>query len=347
MENDSLIQNIHYLYVIAFILACILSLLLCPVFRKIALHYHIMDHPNLSIKSHAKSTPYLGGAGIILAFLLSIVMILFISRQSIQITLSIQWLIMGGIGVFFLGFLDDIVTHGLSIKIKILVQFIISLCVLLSGLHVPMTPTWVSRLITIFWLMGIMNAINIIDVMDGLAGSVIFVASLAFFWLFLPTEIISKLLAIGLSGAVLGFLPYNLSQKMKMFMGDTGSLFLGYMVAVFSLNMALFNHSETFFIPILILGIPIFDTIFVMIIRNRKGLSPFRGSKDHFALRLRSKGYSETKILFISISATLFFSTIGWVMCQMRFLDSIILLFVIISLVTAASVWLAKIKENI
>jgi len=153
---------------------------------------------------------------------------------------------------------------------------------------------------------GITNAMNIIDIIDGLTASQAVVASLAFLLIALPSEeIYVNLTAAALLGAAMGFLPWNFSKKRKIFMGDGGALFIGFVLAAMSLGTEYSRKNPLgVYAPIFILLVPIFDVAYVMIMRTFKGQSPFRGSKDHFALRLEAMGLTRRRIVALSAASS-------------------------------------------
>ncbi len=336
-----------YLYSTLFIVSSLLSLILCSVFRRFALRFNILDHPSSSIKTHQNSTPYLGGCAIALAFFLS----LWCAKNYFSVNFSelqpLKGILYGSAGVILLGLIDDIRVGGLSFKVKFLIQFIVAGFLLLYGIKINFIhPNWFSILLTLIWLVGIMNAMNIIDIMDGLAAGTATIASLAFFFISLPTEhVYVNLAAIILAGACLGFLPYNFSKKWKLFMGDAGSLFIGFVLAALSLGTSYTTiHNAGVLAPILILGIPIYDTVFVMILRLRKGMSPFQGSKDHFALRLEKMGIPRPHIVGLSILVTALSCYLAYTTIHIWFWSAVILYIIIFILTYIVSSFLARVK---
>src|SRR5262249_52823203 len=144
-------------------------------------------------------------------------------------------------------------------------------------------PDWLAAAITVVWIVGITNAFNLIDIMDGLASGTAIVATLAFLLIALPTEeIYVNVAAASICGAALGFFPYNISTRMRIFMGDCGSLLLGFVCSVLALGTSYSKTSQwAIFAPLLILCLPIFETGLLFLTRVQKGISPFLGSKDH------------------------------------------------------------------
>src|SRR5439155_23660901 len=151
-------------------------------------------------------------------------------------------------------------------RFKFLIQITAGLCLISFDIRLHfIRPAWVGDLLTIVWVVGIINAVNIVDIMDGLASGMAVIASLGFFFISLASEqIYVHFSASALAGALLGFIPFNLSRRYKIFLGDTGSLLTGFMLAALSLGTS-YTHVNNagVFAPILILGVPIYDTILV------------------------------------------------------------------------------------
>jgi UDP-GlcNAc:undecaprenyl-phosphate GlcNAc-1-phosphate transferase len=262
----------------------------------------------------------------------------------------IQGIFFGGSLILLLGLVDDIVSGGLSFKEKFAIQFIASAILLFYDIQLHFIhPRWLAFALTVTWVTGVMNAMNIIDIMDGLAGGIAFIAALAFLFISLPTEqIYVNMTAAVLAGACLGFLPYNFSKKRKMFMGDTGSLFIGYVLAALSLGTEYsLEHNAGVIAPILILGVPLYDTFFVMLIRYRKGLSPFLGSRDHFALRLEKMGFTRVQIVWIAIVTSVVLSFSAWLTTRIWFWYAVALYTLIFGISWFLGLWLAKVQIDL
>lgn len=335
------------LYTLAFTLALVLSFSLSPVFRWIAIRYNIMDHPSTPVKTHTKATPYLGGCAIAAAFVISLTIMRFFSDYPTGTLRPIKGIFYGGFLIFLLGLVDDIVSGGLSFKEKFVIQFVASAVLIFFGIQINFIhPRWLAWFTTLIWVTGIANAFNIIDIMDGLSAGTALIAALAFLFISLPTEqIYVNFTSVVLAGSILGFLPYNFSPKKKMFMGDTGSLFIGYVLAAVSLGTSYSTmHNAGVLAPLLILGIPMYDTFFVMLLRFKKGISPFLGSKDHFALRLEKMGFTRFQIVGISIAAATILSLCAWMTTRIWFWWAVALYAAIFIAYYLIGVWLAKVK---
>lgn len=344
-----MIANTNLIYFLAFGMGGLISFLSCPLFRKIALRYNVIDLPNTAVKTHKAATPYLGGAAIALGFYLSLAIARHLSNYPTGTLRPIWGVFLGGFFVLLLGLVDDVVRGGLSWKTKFFGQFCAALIILFFGIHLYfIQPRWLAFLITTIWVTGVMNAINIIDIMDGLSSGTVFIALLAFLFISLPTEhIYVNITAAALAGSVLGFIPFNLSKERKMFMGDTGSLFIGFVLAALSLGTSYTTfHNASVLAPILILGVPLYDTFFVMLIRYRKGLSPFMGSKDHFALRLEKLGFSRRSILYIAISISVTLAFCAWLTTWIWFWWAVGLYALVFLVALLLGVWLAKVQVD-
>jgi UDP-GlcNAc:undecaprenyl-phosphate GlcNAc-1-phosphate transferase len=204
---------------------------------------------------------------------------------------------------------------------KLLGQTLAALVLIKSGIYIKLEflPIWVAIPLTVLWILAVSNAMNIIDIMDGLASGVSVIAALSIAIAnFMAGRSAVAFLSLVLAGSVLGFLRHNFHPA-KIYLGDAGSLFIGFMLAALSMNAGYTRANLLAVVsPILILGIPIFDLMLVMWIRWRRGIPMMKGSPDHFALRLRRMKLSvrETAITTYIIGAIL--STVALLMSQLR-----------------------------
>jgi UDP-GlcNAc:undecaprenyl-phosphate GlcNAc-1-phosphate transferase len=282
-------------YWIILLISAALSLGLTPLFRKIALRTNFVDSPAGQLKRHTAPVAYLGGLAVYFAFLLTLFgSIIFLSPTD---TPKILAVIFGGTIMALLGLADDL--FFLKPGLKFLVQFIAAACLIIFGVHIKFIfNPWLDWVVTLFWVVGVTNALNLIDIMDGLAGGVTVLAALAFVFVPLGGEPnYVNLVAAALAGSTLGFLPFNY-QPAKIYLGDSGALFIGFVLASVAMGE---SYTQTNVVslaaPILILGVPIYDTILVMFLRFLKGKSMFQGSHDHLALRLRFLGMTVKQVV--------------------------------------------------
>jgi UDP-GlcNAc:undecaprenyl-phosphate GlcNAc-1-phosphate transferase len=288
----------------AFAVALVTGLVLTPLIRRIAIRFEILDRPLSPIKTHTHPVPYLGGVAVFLSFALSMLIIRLNTAFPSGTLTALRGLLTGGAVIFLLGLIDDVRDHGLHYRTKFLFQICAACMAILFGIRIRFIhPTWMADVLTIVWIVGITNAFNLIDIMDGLASGVAGVATLAFLLIALPTEeIYVNVASAALCGSVLGFFPYNISKRFRIFMGDCGSLLLGYICSLLALGTSYSKTNQwAVFAPLLILCLPIFETCLLFVARVRKGISPFLGSKDHFALRMEMLGWRRPAILCFSL----------------------------------------------
>jgi UDP-GlcNAc:undecaprenyl-phosphate GlcNAc-1-phosphate transferase len=319
---ESLAAN-RRLYAIAVATACALSLILTPLVRALALRFGWMDAPSSAVKTHKVSTPSLGGVAIFASYAATLLLLRAFTQFPTGTLRSLRGLMVGGALVFAMGVVDDLKkthSHGLHFKPKFAVQCLAALCLLAFDIRIHfIKPDYLAVGLTMLWVVGITNAFNIIDIMDGLSSSQAVVAALGFLTISLPSEErYVNFASAALAGAALGFIPWNLSAKRKIFMGDSGAMTLGFLLAGVSMGTH-YSHTNDIgvFAPLLILFVPMFDTFFVMVLRLRKGQSPFLGSKDHFALRLEKLGHSRGQIVAFSAAVSAFLGFLAFLVTQL------------------------------
>ncbi len=295
------------LQLLAVLVSSGLSFLLTPLVRRLALRYGWMDTPSSAVKTHKVATPSLGGVAIFVSYAATLLLLRAFTQFPTGTLRSLRGLMVGGGLIFLMGVVDDLKKPaGLHFVPKFVVQSLAALCLLYFDIRIHfIKPDYLAMGLTLFWVVGITNAFNIIDIMDGLSASQAAVAAFVFMVVSLPSEeLYVDFASAALAGAALGFLPWNFSNRGKIFMGDSGALTLGFLLAGVSLGSHYSKVNELgVYAPLLILLVPMFDTLFVMYLRARKGLSPFLGSKDHFALRLEKLGYSRKQIVALSAAA--------------------------------------------
>lgn len=252
-----------------------------PVMRLVALRFGVIDRP-AARKIHTNPVPLLGGAAIYVAFI--IVLLLFGDRRYIH---EVVGIFVGATLVSLMGVVDD--RWGLGSYIKLVGQLLAACILIYSGVRVSIWGNWMDIAITICWVVGITNAMNLLDNMDGLSGGIAMIAA-TFFTLLaaLSNQYLVGALAAALAGACAGFLIYNWNPA-HIFMGDTGSLFLGFLLAAVGIKLRFPSNSDTitWMIPVIVLALPVFDTTLVFISRLRRGKNPLTTpGKDHISHRL-------------------------------------------------------------
>lgn len=280
-----------------------------PLVKTLAVKVGAVDVPKDNRRMHKVPIPRMGGLAIFLSFLLSTLIFVKMDRQ-------LQGILLGSILIVILGVLDDImalkalpklivqiVAAGIAIYHGCVIQFISNPDVFSASTYVNLG--WLSIPITIIWIVAITNAVNFIDGLDGLAVGVssISAATLIVIALMVAETNIAVILC-ALFGACLGFIPYNMNPA-KIFMGDTGSTFLGYILATLSVT-GLFKMYAiiSFAVPFLILGLPIFDICFAFLRRIAKGQNPMTADRGHVHHRLIDMGFSQKQAVAISYMLT-------------------------------------------
>lgn len=343
-------MNNEFLYLTTFSIAYIMALILTPFFRYIAIKFNIYDTPTTSVKTHKTSTPYLGGLAIWSGWFVSLLVIRFITNFPTGTLNNLRSVIVGSFLLLLLGLYDDIKKGGLGFKLKFLIQIIACLIVVVGfDIRINFIENYIlSVLISIFWIIGLSNAFNLIDIMDGLACGTAAISAFFFFIIALPSEMIYvNFCAIALMASCLGFLPFNLSKNKKIFMGDTGSLSIGFILATIAMGTSYTKINPVgVFAPLLILAIPIYETVFVSIIRMIKGKNPFLGSKDHFPLRLEKMGYSRKQILIFVYTLSFILGIFSYTIVNLNDNISYLIFSLVIILLVRFSIILSKVKVD-
>ncbi|HPD18197.1 MAG TPA: MraY family glycosyltransferase [Candidatus Goldiibacteriota bacterium] len=295
-------------YFIIFVLSFILCFAFVPLAIKTAYKFDILDKPVTKLKKHLKPVPYLGGAAMFFSFAITVVLAKLFLHQTFHGVIGI---LAGCTLMFLVGLADDV--KNLSPYAKFFFQIIAALILLKVNLHIKfMDENVINYVLTIIWVVGVTNAFNIIDIMDGLSGGVALVASIAFFIVaYMAGRVNDMIPAIALAGSLLAFLFFN-KPPAKIFMGDAGSLFIGFLLSSLALNGGYSRINNIAVLsPILILGVPIFDTFLVMFMRIANGRLPIYGSDDHLAQRLVMIGFSKTRAVLFLILLTIILSSVA------------------------------------
>lgn len=289
------------------LLAFSVSIALTPLVRKLAFRLNAVARPNHRT-IHKELMPRLGGVAIFAAFLVGIVLImLFTDEKFAALRHETLVFLFAGSFILALGIYDDI--KGADSNQKFLVQFISAAIVILFGYKItavvnpfgaPISLGIFSIPFTLLWIVGITNAVNLIDGLDGLAAGISFGAAwIMIFISLLFGNIMSAFPAAILAGAIGGFLVYNFNPA-KIFLGDSGSLLIGFLLACFSINGTFRdNEAVAIYIPMIVLGIPIIDTMLAIIRRIRKRIHLFQADKEHIHHRLLQLGISHRNAVLI------------------------------------------------
>ena len=279
---------------LSLLISFVASLILVPLVRFLAIRLGRVAKPRED-RWHSQPTPAFGGVGIFLAFMIAVLLIG--PRDQIPWTLLIASCL-----AFLLGFVDDLVQ--ISPQVKLVGLFLAASIVVFSGNVTAFFPWPVANIaISFIWMVGIANALNLLDNMDGLAGGTALVVSIFLAYFFWRAEnFVFLQLTLAISGAILGFMVFNFPPA-SIFMGDSGSLFLGLSLAAFAITRE--DQASNVFavvgVPTLIFLLPILDTAMVSVTRLLRGQSPVQGGRDHSSHRLVALGLSERQTLLVLI----------------------------------------------
>lgn len=281
--------------------AAVLSFAATPLVKMFAQKIGAMDVPKDERRMHHVPIPRMGGLAIFLAFLVSTLLFLKIDKE-------VQGILLGAVIIVILGVLDDILT--LKALPKFLVQILAAVIVVLHDCRIEffmgfsLSP-WLSYTVSVIWIVAITNAVNFIDGLDGLAAGVSAIsagAMLVVALMLVPdgNSAASAVLLAAVVGGCVGFIPYNFNPA-KIFMGDTGSTFLGFILSSISIYGLFKTYAIiSFAVPFLVLGLPIFDICFAIIRRISKGQSPMHADRGHVHHRLIDMGFSQKQAVAIS-----------------------------------------------
>lgn len=299
MMDLNVVETMYFL--IGAVCAFLIAYTLTPPVRVLAFRIGAIDVPADDRRMHTKPIPRIGGLAIFLSFTATTMLLCEPSRSLVTV-----WI--GGAVLVLLGILDDI--YRLSAWLKLIVQLLVAGFAVWNGTiidHINLGGEYVhlgivSIPLTILWIAGLTNAINFIDGLDGLACGISAISSLSLFCVILLTgDLTSALITLVLASSCLGFLPFN-TNPARIFMGDTGALFLGYAMAVLSVQGVFKLHAVlAFLVPLAIFALPLCDTLFAIIRRIAAGKSPFAADRGHLHHRLVDLGFTQkesVKILY-------------------------------------------------
>ncbi len=301
--------------------AFVISLLVIPVFKRIAARWRLVDVAGADpLKIHSAPVPFIGGLGIVAGCLLSL---LLIAGKIGEYSKGAIWVVLLAIGAAALGFCDDRfnVRPSLRLTVEIGIGWALAVAGFVTDLFMGAglkVASWGAAgyvlviVFVIFFVAGAINAINMQDGMDGLAGGVGLISCIGFAIAGLSlNQFLVFAFALSLGGSLAAFLIYNFHPA-SVFMGDNGSYFLGFMLAAMALILVFANGSAMSLAgAALMIGAPVFDAVFAIIRRLRRGVSPLSGDRSHFYDYLARRGLSVRKVAFISYILQTGFVSIG------------------------------------
>lgn len=313
---------IHYL--LYFSIPLLVSIIATPLIKRFAINHHVVARQNHRTV-HDGEVPKLGGGAIFIAFILGMLALGLTKPAMVFDNIRlIASLILGATVLFFLGAIDDKADLNCNLKlgIEILVAtFAVSTGWRMEALLLPASQElplgFLSYPISVLWIVGVANAFNMIDGLDGLAGGVaaaILFSAMAISALFGNTLV--PILAVILAGAVLGFLRYNINPA-SIFMGDSGSLSLGFLLACLTMSAATVESTKSvFLIPLLLLGLPLTDTSLAIFRRWRKGIHPFHADREHVHHRLVALGLSQSGAALALVGLTVILGVMAYLVAH-------------------------------
>jgi UDP-GlcNAc:undecaprenyl-phosphate GlcNAc-1-phosphate transferase len=296
---------------VAFILSMLCGTFLTPLVRRLAYRFGALDHARSSRKIHGHPIPRLGGIAIVVAFYVPMVALLLFHGGVGLLFLSerehVIGLFAGGLIIALLGLFDDL--RGANAWKKFFVQFLVALLLFKLGFRFdvlanpfgePITLGWTNLPFTLLWIVGVINAMNLIDGLDGLAGGVALVAVITTFLVSLQRgHPLMMLFSSALAGSIVGFLFYNFNPA-SIFMGDTGSMFLGFVLATTTMQTnQKASTAVAVLIPCIALGLPIMDTLLAIGRRAIRGRPLFQADKEHIHHKLMDLGLSHRQAVLV------------------------------------------------
>ncbi|WP_273497820.1 glycosyltransferase family 4 protein [Peptoniphilus rhinitidis] len=341
-----------YKFLIPFFAAFALTFVQMPLTIKLAKKWGFIDVPKDTRRVHKKPIPV--GGGIAMVITVTILMIVFL-----PLTKALVMTILSSLLIAFSGLYDD--KHDLSPKLKFVFQIIAAILLIIGGIKIEFFTNpfdshdalfilnILSIPVTIFWVCGITNTINLIDGLDGLASGVSMICAISMFFITYEMGRVNVSLVCALvAGACLGFLPFNFNPA-KIFMGDTGALYLGFMLSYISISGFLKQAAIlTIFVPVLILGVPVFDTAFAMVRRKLSGKSMVEADKGHLHHRLLNMGLNQRQTVVILYSISAIFGILANVISKFQSSIGLIISIavIVIILLTGVAAGMLKNKEE-
>ncbi|MDO4983478.1 MAG: MraY family glycosyltransferase [Eubacteriales bacterium] len=335
--------------VLSFALSFGVSFLMTPRVKNFAERVGAIDVPKDARRIHDHPIPRMGGLAIFCGFLMSVIVFVSFSPQ-------IMGIMLGALIIAGMGAVDDIVC--LNAWVKLAIQILAALVAMRCGvmfraisnpnflsLNTTIPIGWLAFPLTIIWIVGCTNAVNLIDGLDGLA---VGVSAISSFSMLIVSMFVSdpntQFLLAALCGACIGFMPYNINPA-KIFMGDVGSQFLGYVLATTSIIGLFKLHTLiTFLVPVLAMAIPLADTIFAFCRRILHGQSPFQADKKHFHHRLMALGLSQKQAVAVLYGVSAVMGLIGVLLAQEN--EAMRIICMVAAFVVSISVWLFVFWRN-
>nr|WP_206085057.1 MraY family glycosyltransferase [Megasphaera hexanoica] len=312
----------------------IVAYALTPSVKKLAIKVGAVDRPNAR-KVHTHVIPRLGGLAIYIGFLAGVL-------YSMPMNHEMLGLLLGCTAIVCVGIWDDIC--NIPAKVKLVGQILSAAIPVVFGIQIEwltnpfgdliILPEVVAIPLTIFWIIGFTNTVNLIDGLDGLAAGVSFIASISMFLMAVSmNQYLPAMIIISMAGAALGFLQYNFNPA-KIFMGDTGSMLLGYTMAVTAvLGLVKTAATIALVVPVIALGLPILDTLFAIIRRKMSGVPIFTPDKGHLHHRLLALGMSQKQAVLIMYCVSIVLGIVAIFVANVNYKTGILTVAVVLAVI--------------
>ncbi|NLY70569.1 MAG: undecaprenyl/decaprenyl-phosphate alpha-N-acetylglucosaminyl 1-phosphate transferase [Clostridiales bacterium] len=323
---------------ISFLVAFVITLVLTPLAIKIAPKIGAMDVPKDDRRMHTESMPRFGGIAIFIGSMAAMFFIL-----PIEVTSGVKGIAIGATIILIMGIVDDI--WSLSAKIKLAIQILCACILFASSVRISFIsdpfgdgyiyfPWFVSLVVTVIWIVGITNTINLIDGLDGLAAGVSFIATVCIAYIaYIHGRYEIAMAFMALAGSCLGFLPWNFHPA-KIFMGDGGSLYLGFMIASISVLSPMKSATViATVLPIFVLAIPIFDTIFAIFRRIKNGRPIMEADNEHLHHLIMTIGMGQKRSVLTLYGISGVMGVAAILISRDLFVDAIMLIIIAATLI--------------
>lgn len=318
-------------YFVPFMIALVITYALTPSVKKLAVKVGAVDKPNAR-KVHTRIIPRLGGLAIYIGFMAAVI-------ARVPMTHEILGLVLGCTAIVLVGIWDDICQ--IPAKTKLYGQILAASIPVFFGVQIEwltnpfgdliVLPEFIAVPLTIFWIIGFTNTVNLIDGLDGLAAGVSVIASISMFFMALSmSQYLPALIIVSMAGAALGFLQYNFNPA-KIFMGDTGSMLLGYTMAVVAvLGLVKTAATVALVVPVIALGLPILDTLFAIVRRKMSGVPIFQPDKGHLHHRLLALGLSQKQVVLIMYCVSIVLGLVAVFVANVNYKTGFLTVFVLL-----------------
>ena len=321
-------------YVVPFVIALVVSYALTPSVKKLAIKIGAVDRPNAR-KVHTHVIPRLGGLAIYIGFMAAVLFCVPLHHELVG-------MLLGCTAIVAVGIWDDIC--NIPAKVKLVGQILAACIPIAFGIQIEwltnpfgdiiVLPELIAIPVTIFWIIGFTNTVNLIDGLDGLAAGVAFIASISMFLLaYNLNQFLPALVIVSMAGAALGFLQYNFNPA-KIFMGDTGSMLLGYTLSVAAvLGLVKTAATVALVVPIIALGLPILDTTFAIIRRKMSGVPIFQPDKGHLHHRLLALGTTQKQAVLIMYFVSMILGIVALFVANVSYKTGIVTVLVVLAVI--------------